>query len=98
MSRNFSLDFSQVCMTDIARVGGKNASLGQLFRELKPQGVNVVDGFAITADAYWRLLEERGLRERLEVIFQRFDPEDLGQLAERGHAARAAVLETPIPP
>jgi pyruvate, water dikinase len=94
----YTLDFGQIGMQDVARVGGKNASLGQLFRELKPQGVGVLDGFATTADAYWRLLEEHDLRKRLEEILTGYDPENLEQLAERGHAARAAVLETPLPP
>lgn len=94
----YTLDFGQIGMQDVPRVGGKNASLGQLFRELKPQGVGVLDGFATTSDAYWRLLEEHDLRKRLEGILTGYDPENLEQLAERGHAARAAVLETPLPP
>jgi pyruvate,water dikinase len=94
---DFTLDFGKIGMADVARVGGKNASLGQLFNSLKPQGVGVLDGFAITADAYWRLLDEGGLRARIEALFQTFDPEDMQQLAERGHAARAAILETPLP-
>jgi len=93
----FTIDFGRIGMGDIARVGGKNASLGQLFNAVKPQGVGVLDGFAITADAYWRLLDEAGLRARLEALFERFDPENTEQLAERGHAARAAILETPLP-
>lgn len=98
MTLKYTLDFSEVGMQDVGRVGGKNASLGQLYRALKPQGVNVVDGFATTADAYWRLLDEAGLRARLAAIFDRIDVEDLAQLNESGRAARAAVLETPLPP
>lgn len=94
----FTLDFEQIAMADIARVGGKNASLGELFLALKPQGVGVVDGFAVTSDAYWRLLEQPGLRAKLEANFQNFDPENVEELGERGHAARAAILETEIPP
>ncbi|MBZ5677056.1 MAG: phosphoenolpyruvate synthase [Acidobacteriia bacterium] len=97
MTLSYTLDFSQIGMQDVPRVGGKNASLGQLFRELKPQGVGVLDGFATTADAYWRLLAERELRARLEKILSGFNPENLEELAQRGHAARAAVLDTPLP-
>ncbi len=97
MAPFYTLDFGQIGMQDVPRVGGKNASLGQLFRELKPQGVGVLDGFATTADAYWRLLDEQDLRRRLGEILTGYDPENLEQLAERGHAARAAVLETPLP-
>ncbi len=84
-------------MRDLPRVGGKNASLGELFKALKPQGVGVLDGFAITADAYWRLLDQAGLRSKLESLFEKFDAENVEQLAERGHAARAAILGTPLP-
>lgn len=94
---NFTIDFGQVGLADITRVGGKNASLGELFRALKPQSVGVVDGFAVTSDAYWHLLDQAGLRAKLEALFQKFDPENVEQLSERGHAARAAILETPLP-
>lgn len=93
----YTLDFYQINMDDVARVGGKNASLGQMFNELKPQGVGVLDGFATTADAYWLLLSERNLKNRLGEIFSSFDPEDVGELAVRGSQARAAVMETPLP-
>jgi pyruvate,water dikinase len=91
------LDFAQIGLGDLPRVGGKNASLGELFRALKPKGVGVLDGFATTADAYWRLLRSSGLEDRLRSIFNSFDPENLTELAQRGQAARAAVLETPLP-
>jgi pyruvate,water dikinase len=93
----YTLDFSQIGMQDIGRVGGKNASLGQLFNGLKPKGVGVVDGFATTVEAYRRLLEEGGLEDKLRKIFSDFNPEDVSQLTERGDAARQAVLQTPLP-
>ena len=49
--------FEDVCMADIAKVGGKNASLGEMIRQLVSQGIRVPSGFAITADAYWYYLE-----------------------------------------
>ena len=73
----FSLNFSEIRMTDVARAGGKNASLGELFAALKPQGVGVLDGFALTTDAYWRLLEEQNLGRELETLFTNFDAENL---------------------
>jgi pyruvate,water dikinase len=93
---DYTLDFGAISMRDVARVGGKNASLGELFHSLKPLGVGVVDGFATTADAWRRFLAEGGLQDRLRSLFEAFDAEDMAQLAERGHAARTAVLETPI--
>lgn len=96
-SAAYVMDFADISLTDLAKVGGKNASLGELFRALAPKGVRVVDGFATTADAYRRLLATNGLEARLRSLFSPFDPEDLEQLSRRGEAARAAVLETPIP-
>lgn len=63
--RNDVLDFSDIALTDLGRVGGKNASLGELLRALKPKGVGVLDGFATTADAYRRLLATQGLEAKL---------------------------------
>ncbi len=95
--QEYVLDFAQVSLKDLARVGGKNASLGELFRALKPKGVGVLDGFATTADGYRRLLAQAGLEGTLRSIFSAFDAENLDELARRGQAARAAVLETPLP-
>ena len=97
MKSNYIADFSEIRMGDVARVGGKNASLGEMFSALKPQGVGVLDGFAITTDAYWRLLEEQNLRANLENLFSVLDPENLEQLAAKGHEARTQILQTPIP-
>jgi len=93
----YVLDFSEISLADVPKVGGKNASLGEMFRALKPQGVGVLDGFATTADAYRHLLGTKGLEERLRTTFGPFDPENLVELARRGEEARAAVLDTPIP-
>jgi pyruvate,water dikinase len=94
---DYTRDFGEITLKDLPRVGGKNASLGQLFNALGPKGVAVLDGFATTAEAYRRLLQERGLESRLRTVFTDFDPENLAQLEERGQAARAAVLATPLP-
>ena len=97
MKSTYTVDFSEIRIGDVARVGGKNASLGELFSALKPKGVGVLDGFALTTDAYWRLLEEQGLRAKLEKIFSNLDPENLEQLAAKGHEARTQILQTPLP-
>ncbi len=97
MKTNYTLGFSEIRMSDVAKVGGKNASLGELFNALAAKGVGVLDGFAITTDAYWRLLQEHGLRTKLETLFSKLDPENLDLLAASGHAARTLILETPLP-
>jgi pyruvate,water dikinase len=97
MKTDYTLNFSEIHITDMAKVGGKNASLGELFNALTIKGVGVLDGFAVTTDAYWRLLQEQRLREELEELFTKLDAENLEQLAASGHAARSAILRTPLP-
>lgn len=97
MTGPYTLDFAEIGMDDIGRVGGKNASLGQMFRALKPRGVGVLDGFATTAEAWWRFLKENELKSRLERLFGDLDVENLEQLAKCGQSARTMILETPLP-
>lgn len=97
MPSRYTLDFSQIHMVDVARVGGKNASLGELYATFQKREVGVLDGFAITTDAYWRLLEENNLRERLAASFAELDPDDIEKLAAAGRAARSMILETLLP-
>ncbi len=97
MNSTYAVDFSEIRMSDVARVGGKNASLGEMFSALKPKRVGVLDGFAITTDAYWRLLEEQDLRAKIENLLADFDPENLDQLATKGHEVRTQILQTALP-
>lgn len=96
-SNIYVLDFEKITLARLPIVGGKNASLGEMFNVLKPLGVGVLDGFATTADAYRLLLQEGNLAEKLRSIFANLNVEDVNQLAKCGHAARAAVLETKFP-
>src|SRR5678816_799162 len=93
----YTLDFAEIGLKDISRVGGKNASLGELFNALKPQRVGVIDGFATTADAYRALLAQGQLEYELRSLLSDFDCEDVEELRRRGHAARVAVLDMPLP-
>jgi len=93
----YTLDFAQITLKSLPLVGGKNASLGELFNALKPKCIGVLDGFATTADAYRALLARDELEYKLRSLLSDFDHEDVKELAIRGHAARTAVLETPIP-
>jgi len=94
----FVLEFSQVGNKDVALVGGKCASLGELFRELTVQGVRAVDGFSTTSHAYELLLETGGLRKRLQKLLKGLDVNDLDELARVGSEARSLMRETPFPP
>ena len=96
-ARDLVLDFSALGLTDVARVGGKNASLGEMWNSLVSKGIGAIDGFATTSDLYRRLLQEGGLEAKLRGILDGFVPDDVTELGKRAAAARAAVLETPLP-
>lgn len=96
-SKPFVLDLSEVSADDVALVGGKCSSLGELFRELTTQGVRAVDGFSTTSHAYEVLLETDGLRKRLQKLLKGLDVNDLDELARVGSEARSLMLETPFP-
>ncbi len=83
--------FSELGLDDVPLVGGKNASIGELYRELTPLGVRVPNGFAITADAYYEMLTEAGAWDRLHALLDALDKSDVTALAERAAAAREIV-------
>lgn len=93
----YTRNFSEISMKDVHRVGGKNASLGELFNSLRAKGVGVIDGFATTADAYRALLAEGELEYELRSLVSDFDHENVEELRSRGHAARVAILDMPLP-
>ena len=92
-----TLDLAEVSADDVALVGGKCASLGELFRALRPNGVRAVDGFATTSEAYRLLLETEGLGARLRELMAGLDHEDIKALNAAGREARALMLDTPLP-
>src|SRR5438046_7720083 len=96
-TRPYVLDLSEVGAGDVALVGGKCASLGELCRELTQQGVRAVDGFSTTSHAYNLLLDGGGLRKKLQKLLKGLDVNDLDELARVGSEARSLVLETPFP-
>ncbi len=88
---------AEVGRQDGARVGGKNASLGEMIGRLAGAGIRVPDGFATTAAAYWRYVEANDLRERIGEAIGALAP-DLSNLAEIGGRIRAAILGGQMPP
>ena len=90
--------FRDLGVDDVALVGGKNASLGEMYRELTPKGVRVPNGFAITAQAYRDMLTDAGAWEPLHELFDDFDKTDVAELARRGQAAREIVYKAGLSP
>ena len=88
--------FSELGIDDVPLVGGKNASLGEMYRELTPRGVKVPNGFAVTAEAYRDMLTEAGLWDALKETLEGLDPDDVQDLARRGARARAIIYGAPL--
>ena len=84
--------FEEVGRGDVARVGGKNASLGEMVRTLTPKGIKVPPGFATTADAYWRFVDENVIRSRISDFLKGLESGSM-TLAEAGHAIRSTFLK-----
>ena len=89
--------FDEIGIADVPIVGGKNASLGELYRELAPQGINIPNGFAITAEAYWNLLSSTTLEHDLRNILTGLDTGDMENLRRRGAAIRHQITATALP-
>ncbi|HED33897.1 MAG TPA: phosphoenolpyruvate synthase [Gammaproteobacteria bacterium] len=89
--------FEDICIEDIPLVGGKNASLGEMYRELTPQGVKVPNGFAITADAYRYILDQAGAWDALHNALDGLNADDVDDLARRGAKARDIVYGANLP-
>ena len=90
--------FDQLSLSDVPLVGGKNASLGEMVRQLSGKGVRVPGGYATTAEAYWHYLEHNGLRQTIEARLAGLDTRDVKALAEAGAAIRTAIAHGEMPP
>ncbi|MDZ7991394.1 MAG: phosphoenolpyruvate synthase [Nostoc sp. EfeVER01] len=97
LSQALVLPLEKVGIADIPRVGGKNASLGEMIQQLKSKGVKVPTGFATTAYAYRYFIEAAGIEPQLRQIFADLDVEDVNNLRQRGKQARSLMLQTPFP-
>ncbi|MEY2699818.1 MAG: hypothetical protein RIQ52_573, partial [Pseudomonadota bacterium] len=89
--------FSAISNSDVALVGGKNASLGEMYQHLTPLGVRIPNGFAITAEAYRDVLQKGNVWEALQSVLEGLDIADVSDLALRAARARAMVMEAPLP-
>lgn len=89
--------FSEVGIDDVERVGGKNASLGEMYQQLSAQGIAVPNGFATTADAYRAFLDHNNLAPFIEETLAGMDPDDVEDLHERARKIRRAILAADLP-
>ena len=96
MSENI-VPLDQLGMDDVPRVGGKNASLGEMIKNLGSLGVEVPGGFATTANAFDRFLDEAGIRERIHAKLDQLDTDDVNQLALVGKEIRGWIIDSALP-
>ena len=89
--------FSQLRMTDVDRVGGKNASLGELLSQLTSAGIRVPDGFATTAEGFRLFIKESGLEDRIAKRLASLDVDDVKELAKAGAEIRSWVEQAEFP-
>lgn len=89
--------FEDLKLTDIPQVGGKNASLGEMYHYLRPKGVNLPNGIATTADAYNYFLQETGLNTRIEKTLKGLDVTNMRQLKSRGAKIRSMIVRAKLP-
>ena len=97
MIEEFVKNFKELRIEDVESVGGKNASLGEMIRNLYEKGVSVPGGFAVTAYAYKYTMEEAGIDKEIEQILSDLDTHDVHNLAERGEKIRELIKNTPLP-
>ncbi|MBP8979726.1 MAG: phosphoenolpyruvate synthase [Syntrophobacterales bacterium] len=89
--------FDELQLRDIPQVGGKNASLGEMRRELIPKGVNIPDGYAVTAHAYRYLLKSAGIVEQIKAVLSDLDTHNIENLKIRGQKIRELIYNAPFP-
>lgn len=96
-SKSLILWFSEIGINDVPIVGGKNASLGEMYRNLSTCGVKVPNGFAITATAYFHLLDSAGIRDGIKDTLKDLDTSKIYNLQIRGAKIRKMILEAQFP-
>ncbi len=96
-SPSLILWFDEISNTDVSLVGGKNASLGEMFQKLRSSGVPVPNGFAVTAESYRLFLEHNKLRDKIQTTLRGLNTNDTKNLAQKGEKIRSAMLNGEFP-
>ncbi len=95
--KNYIRHFNEIDINDVPLVGGKNASLGEMFQNLTVKGVQVPDGFATTSEAFWYFLEEGKIKRTISQELQKLDKRAFSNLKEVGHAVRKIIIDSGFP-
>ncbi len=96
--QSYVLRLDQVGMNDVDKVGGKNASLGEMIQELSGAGVQVPNGFATTADAFRDFLQHSGLEQRIHDVLSQLNTDDIQALTQTGKEVRQWILDAEFQP
>ncbi len=97
MTKKYTVAYKDIAYKDLALVGGKNASLGEMIKTLTKKGVNVPDGFAITTESYWDFIKENNLEGELKRILENYDRKSTKSLQETGKKARELIMKGKFP-
>ncbi|MFH1451269.1 MAG: phosphoenolpyruvate synthase [bacterium] len=95
--KKYILWFDEISIKDVPFVGGKNASLGEMYRTFSGKGINVPNGFALTSEAYWYYLRANHIDKKIEKIFQDFDNKSLKSLGITSDKVRQLILSADFP-
>lgn len=96
-SKRMILWFDELGIKDVGLVGGKNASLGEMYRTLTGKGVRVANGFAITAAAYQYFITTTGVKKQIKAILKDLDTKNIQNLMDRGQKVRDAIMAAELP-
>ena len=91
MAKKYIVDLSEVKLSDLDLVGGKNASLGEMIQYLGELGVNIPGGFALTVEAYWEFIKYNKLDEKIKSLLQKMKKDDLVSLRKTGLEIRQLI-------
>jgi len=96
-SKKFILWFNEIGIKDVPLVGGKNASLGEMYRKLSSKGINFANGYAVSAYSYFYLLQKAKIKKKIKEVLADLNTHDIQNLAERGRKVREIILDAPLP-
>jgi len=96
-NKEFILWFKEISLKDVPLVGGKNASLGEMYNKLSGKGINIPNGFALTSEAYWYFVKENRLERELKEVFAKLNRKSIKSLQKTGSKARKLILKGELP-